>query len=152
MHDPVDIHFHYMLPEVFTHPQMDTLVDVHGRSHSFLLIHPREVLLAWHWVIARPLSSHGIVLLSLPLGSGLNWGGTGISVPCLVDTHTQGNTSFWCDEGGSQLWCRMHDCTHVGSVTSYKGMSTAIWCTTSWGFILPSVFNLPLSLKGISLH
>ena len=45
---------------------VDAPADVHGRSHSFLLIHFREVFLAWHWVIARPLSSHGIVSLSLP--------------------------------------------------------------------------------------
>ena len=45
---------------------VDALVDVHRRSHSFPLIHPREVFLAWCWVIIRPLSSHGIVSLSLP--------------------------------------------------------------------------------------
>ena len=50
---------------------MDALVDVHRKSCSFLLIHPREVFLAWCWVIARPLSSCGIVSLSLPLGVGL---------------------------------------------------------------------------------
>ena len=33
-----------------------------------------------------------------PLGSCLNWCGAGSSVPCLADTHTQGNASFWCDK------------------------------------------------------
>ena len=58
-----DIHTCYTLLEIFTHPQW-TL-------HSFPFIHPREVFLAWHWVITRPLSSFGVVLLSLPLGLGL---------------------------------------------------------------------------------
>ena len=49
--------------------------DIHGRSCSFPLIHPREVFLAWCWVITRPLSSHGVFSLSLPLGVGLTgWG------------------------------------------------------------------------------
>ena len=37
------------------HPSFgDALADIHRRSHNFPLIHPREVLLAWHQVIARP--------------------------------------------------------------------------------------------------
>ena len=71
------------------HPSsVDALVDVYGRSCSFPFIHPKEVFLAWHWVIARPLSSCGIVLLSLSSGSRLDWGGTGTSVLYLADTHT----------------------------------------------------------------
>ena len=46
---------------------VDALVDIHSRSHSFPLIHPREVLLAGHWVTAHPLISCGIILPSLPL-------------------------------------------------------------------------------------
>ena len=95
------------------HPSaVDALVDIHGRSHSFMLIHPREVFLAWCWVISRPLSSRGIVLLSFS-GSKLNWG--------VSDVMRR-----------SQLWCRMCDCLH-SSITSYEGMSVMIWCTTSWG-------------------
>ena len=75
---------------------VDAPVDVCRRSHNFPLIHPREVLLAWCWVIARPLSTHGIFLP--PLGRWLNWGGAATSVPCLVDTHTQGDASLWCHE------------------------------------------------------
>ena len=65
------------------HPySVDALVDVHERSCSFPLIHPREVLLAWCWVITRPPSSTGVVSLSLPLGVGLNgWGWYICSVP-----------------------------------------------------------------------
>ena len=54
------------------HPSsVDAPADVHRRSHSFPLIHPREVFLAWCWVINRPLYSHGVVSLSLHLGVGL---------------------------------------------------------------------------------
>ena len=95
--NPVDIHSHYMLPEVFTHPQW-TLWWMATGEFIASLIHPREVFLAWCWVIARPLTFRGIVLLSLALGSRLNWGGAGTSVPCLADTQTQGNTSFWWNE------------------------------------------------------
>ena len=63
---------------------VDAPADVHGRSHSFPLIHPMEVFLAWCWVIARP--SCGIVLLSLPLGVG--WSGSGLVHLSLAHTHT----------------------------------------------------------------
>ena len=58
---------------------VDAPADIHRRSHNFPLIHPREVLLAWGWVITRPLSTHGIISLSLPLGVGL----TGVGLVCL---------------------------------------------------------------------
>ena len=64
VHDLADVHPYYMLPEVFT-------VDAHSRSCNFPLIHPREVLLAGHWVTAQPLFSCGIILPSLPLEVGL---------------------------------------------------------------------------------
>ena len=68
---PLPIHITWSL-----HPSLvETLVDVHGRSHNFPLIHPREVLLAWCWVVARPLSSCSVISLSLPMGVGLTgWG------------------------------------------------------------------------------
>ena len=66
-----DIHTSYTLLGIFTHFQWDALADIHGRSHSFPFIHPREVFLAWCWVITRPLSSSGIILLSLNSGVGL---------------------------------------------------------------------------------
>ena len=73
-----DTHTHHTLPGI--HPSsVDAPVDIHRRSHSFLLIHPRGVFLAWHWVISRPSSSCGVVLLSLPLGVGLT--GVGLVHP-----------------------------------------------------------------------
>ena len=105
-------------------------VDTNGRSHSFPLIHPREVFLAWCWMITRPLSTHGILLLSLPLGVGL----TGVGLVHLshaLQTPIHRGTSV-TDAMGSQLQCRMCDCLHW-SIISYEGMSVTIWCTTSWG-------------------
>ena len=108
---------------------VDALVDIHGRSHNFPLIHPmgslpglmlgdhQTTIFLWH------------SLTVTPPGSRLYWGGAGTSVPCFMDIHTQRNTSFWCDEE-SQLQCRTHDCPHW-SVTSYEGISVMIWCTTS---------------------
>ena len=65
------------------HPSsVDAPVDIHGRSHSFPFIHPREVFLTWCWVIARSLSSCGTVSLSLPLGVGL----TGVGLVHLSHT------------------------------------------------------------------
>ena len=55
------------------HPSsVDTPVDVHGRNHNFPVIHPREVLLARHWVTTWPLLSCGIITFSLPLEVGLH--------------------------------------------------------------------------------
>ena len=45
---------------------VDTLVDIHGWSHNFPFIHPREALLVGHWVTALPLFSCGIHFVSLP--------------------------------------------------------------------------------------
>ena len=110
---------------------VDAPVDIHGRRHSFPLIHPREVLLAWHWVITRPLSSCGIVSLSLHLGVGL----TGVVLVHLShawQTPTHKGTPVSDAMRRSQLWCRICDCP-CWSVTSYEAMSVVIWCTTSWG-------------------
>ena len=47
------------------HPSsVDALVDIHSRSHNFLLIHPREAFLVGHWVTALPLFSWDIIFLS----------------------------------------------------------------------------------------
>ena len=94
------------------HPSsVDAPVDIHRRSHSFPLIHPREVFLAWCWVDIRPPSSHGAVLLSLPLRVGL----TGVGLVHLSHTwwtpiHKGTPASDMTRR--SQLWCRMHDCLH----------------------------------------
>ena len=132
------------------HPSsVDVLVDVHGRSHSFPLIHPREVFLAWHWMTSRPLSSHGIISLSIPLGVGL----AGVGLVHLSHTWQTpihkgipaSDMTRW-----SQLWCRMCDCPHW-LVTSYKGMSVAIWHTTSWNLSSHLSLIFPFSLEGIGL-
>ena len=110
---------------------MDATVDIHGRSHSFLLIHPKEVFLAWCWVIARPLFSCGVVLLSLPPGVGL----TGVELvylSCTWWTPTYRGMPASDVMRRSQLQCRMWECL-CWSFTSYEGTSVMIWHTTSWG-------------------
>ena len=116
------------LPQHITlslHPStVDAPVDINGRSHSFPLIHPREVILAWCWVITRPLSSCGVFLLSLPLGVGL----TGVGLVHLFHawwTPTHKGMPLSDITRRSQLWCKMCDCLHW-SVTSYEGMSVMI--------------------------
>ena len=133
------------------HPSLvDALADIHGRSCNFPLIHLREVLLAWYWVIPRPLSSCGIISLSLPLGVGLTGVGMVHSVPCMADTHTQRNASFWCNEEESvaveDAWLSMlvH---HFVRWDACRDLMYHLTC-----LIFPPIFNLPLSLKGISLH
>ena len=111
-HKPVDhsaqedIHAHYTLLWNLRPSSVDAPVDIHGRSHSFIFIHPREVFLAWHWVITRPLSSCGVVLLSLPSGVGL----TGVRLVHLSHTwqtpmHVREH-QLLMQWGGAQLWCR----------------------------------------------
>ena len=100
--------------------------DVHRRSHSFLLIHPREVILAWCWMITRP-SSCGIVLLSLPR-SRLNWG----LLSHTWQTPMHKGMPALDAMRRSLLQCRMGECL-CWSFTSYKGISGVIWHTTLWG-------------------
>ena len=109
---------------------MDALADVHRRSYSFPFIHPREVFLAWCWLIARPLSSCGIVSLSFPSGVGLTWVEL-VYLSCTWQTpvHKGVPTSDTIRRG--QLQCRVHE-HPCWSFTLYKGMSVVIWCTTSW--------------------
>ena len=126
-----DIHTHYTLPGIFNPSSVDALVDVHGRSHSFPLIHPREVFLAWHWVMAIPSSSCGVVLLSLHLRIGMT------EVGLVHLTHTWQTPKYKgmpASDATRMSWlqCRMHECP-CWPFTSYKGTSVMIWCTTSWG-------------------
>ena len=114
------------------HPSsVDTLADIHRRSHSFLFIHPREVFLTWCWVIARPSSSCGIVLLSLPPEVDL----TGVELEYLSHawwTPTHKKMPATDVMRRSQLWCRTCEFP-CWSFTSYEWMSVTIWCTTLWG-------------------
>ena len=49
------------------HPSsVDALVDVHGRSCNFPFFHPREALLVGNQVTTLPLSSCGVLFISLP--------------------------------------------------------------------------------------
>ena len=113
------------------HPSsVDAPVDIHRRSHNFPFIHSREVFLSWHWVITRPLSSCGIVLLSLPPGAGLTGVGLGhLSHAWQTPMHKGMPASDATKR--SQLWCRMHEIP-CWSFTLYNGMSVTMWCTTSW--------------------
>ena len=115
------------------HPSsVDALVDIHRRSCSFPLIHPREVFPAWCSVITTPSSSCGIILLSLPPGVGLAGEGlVHLSHTWCTSTHKGMPASDAMRR--SQLQCRMHECL-CWSFTLDKGMSIMIWCTTSWGF------------------
>ena len=109
------------------HPSsVDALVDVHGRSHNFPLIHPRGVWLDWHWLLTRPLSTHGVILLSLPLGVA----STGVGLvhwSCAWQTPTHKGTIS--DVMRSWFWGRMHDCP-CWSITSLEGTSVTIRSTT----------------------
>ena len=97
------------------------------RSHSFPFIHPRGVFLAWCWVITRPLSSCGIVLMSLPLGVGL----TGMGLVHLFHTwQTPMHKRMPASDAMRRSWlqCRMHEFPYW-SFTSYDRMSVIIWHT-----------------------
>ena len=128
---------------------VDASVNIHGRSHNFPSIHPREVFLAWCWLIARPLSYHGIVSLSLPLGVGLTEVGMVHLFHTWCDTHTQGNASFWCDKEESVALKDVWLSTLVHHFI--WGDICHDWTHHLMGLVLPPVFNLPLSLEGVSL-
>ena len=141
------LHQHYITWNL--HPSsVDTPADVHGRSHNFPLISPREVLPAGHWVTALPLLSCSIIIISLPLEVGLHGVGlVHLSHAWQMPTHKGTPTS---DEKRSvsveDAWpSRLvhhfirgdicHDLTH--HLTH---------------ILLPSILDLPHSLKGICLH
>ena len=84
-----------------------------------------------------------------PFGSWLNWGGAGISVLCMADTHTQGNTSLWCDEKlvlVEDAWLSALVCHFVGEDVCCNLMHHLTY------LMFPPILNLLLSLKGVSLH
>ena len=63
--------FQGLQPSHFTcgfHPSsVDALVDVHGPSHNFPFVHPREALLVGHWVTTLPSFSCGVLSSSTPM-------------------------------------------------------------------------------------
>ena len=110
-HDPMDIHFNYTLPEVFTCPLWIAPVDVHGRSCNLPLTHPREVWLVWHWVITRPLSTCSVISQSLPLGVGLTEVGL-VHWSHAWQTPTSKRMPVSDMMRRSWFWWRMYDCVH----------------------------------------
>ena len=66
---------HITLPVVFIHLLWTLQLDIHGRSHNFLFIHPREALLVGHQVTALPLFSCGIPFHSTSYRGSLAWDG-----------------------------------------------------------------------------
>ena len=122
------------------HPSsVDAPVDVHGRSYNFPLIHPREVLLAGHWMTAAPLLSCGLVC-----------GRAGTSFPCMTDTSTQGKVNLWCKEkklvSVEDVWPSALVHHFIGGDVCHDLMYH-LTC-----FLFAPIPNLPLSLKGISFH
>ena len=88
-----DVHVHYTWPRNFTHlwwmlwlTSMGEAIASHlstqGSLPSLMLADCQTTIFLWHCLVVTPF------------GSRLDWGGTGTSIWCLVDAHTQGNTSF----------------------------------------------------------
>ena len=120
------------------HPSsVDALADINGTSHSFLLIHPREVFLAWHWVIARPLSSCGIVLLSHPLGVGLT--GVGQVHLSILGGHPLPR------ESQVLTWWWGASC-NVGCMNVHAGLSLHMRGHLLWTDVLPHMAYPPICL------
>ena len=88
------VYSHIRLPVVFTPSSVDTPVDIHGRSHKFPLIHPREVLLAGCCVTALPIFSCGIILVSPPEEVGLCGVGLVHLIMCMIGAYTQENANL----------------------------------------------------------
>ena len=129
---------------------VDALADIHRRSHSFPFIHPREVFLAWHWVITRPSSSCGIVLLSLPWGVDLT--GVGLVYPSHTwQTPMHKGTPASDTMQRSWLWCRMYECL-CWSFTLYKEMSIVYLMYYFMRLVLPSalIFLFPWKASALT--
>ena len=133
------IHAHYMLPG----SSVDTPVDIHGRSHSFptpqqsvpgLMYDCQTIIFLW------------MILLSLPSGSRLGWGGAGTSVQTWQTPTHKGMPAS--DEGGASC--------SVGCVNDHIGPHIGDICHDLMHylvrFVLQSILNLPLPLKGICLY
>ena len=147
------VHTHYTLPGIFIYLHwMHSSWHLHGRSHSFPFIHPREVFLAWHWVIARLSSSCGIVLLSHPPGSRLNCGGAGTSAPYLADAYAQGNTCFWHYEEEPAMQCRSTWIPMLVFHFIWGDVCHMIWCTILWGLSshLSLIFLFPWKASALT--
>ena len=110
---PLPLHVTWSLHPSSVDTPVDTQVDIHGKSHNFPLIHPREVWLAYFWVNARQLSTHGVILLSFPLGFGLT------EVGLLYLSH-----AWWTPKHkGTPVSDAMRSQLCVGNVTVCIGLS-----------------------------
>ena len=91
-----DVYSYYTLPGVFTHLQWMLPVDIHSRSHNFLLIHSQGSLTGGTCRVTSPATATLVVHhpIFTSFGSRLAWGGAGTSVPCMTDTYTQGNANL----------------------------------------------------------
>ena len=127
---------------------VDAPVDVHGRSHSFPLIHPREVFLAWHWVDIRPPSSCCVVLLSLPLGVGLT--GVGWFISPILGRHPYIRECQPLMQWGGVCYGVGHMAVHTGLSLHMRGHCHDLMHHLMRLFLQP-ILNLPLSLEGIGL-
>ena len=141
IHNPADIAHPLHITLSLHLSSVDAPADVHGRSHSFPLIHPRVVCLVWCWVIARPLLSCDIYFLSLPLGVGL----TGVGLVHLshvwwTPTHKGMPALTWW--GG--VYCGWRFMTvHIGLSLCRRGC-------LSWSDVPPNIAHLPPCLLSSS--
>ena len=128
---------------------MDALADIQSRSHNFPVIHPREVLLAGHWVTALPLLSLWHHPSFTSCGGKLVWGGAGTPVLYMTHTYAQGNANLWCNEKSvlvEDAWPSALVCHFVrGDICG--NLMHHLPC-----ILFPPILDLPLSLKSICLH
>ena len=141
--DPVDIHFHCMLPEIFTHPQC----RLWWMSMGKVIASCWSTLGKSSWPDAGWLLDH--YLLMAYSCCGLNWVGL-VHLSCVWQTTTHKGKPVCGARRNSQLQCRIHHCLcwsipHMRGSLSQSDAPPHEACP-------PTVFNLPLSLKGISLH
>ena len=127
------------------------VAHIHGRSCNFPLIHPMEVLLAGHWV------THPTTVLLwhhptfTPLGSWLTCGWSW----CICPMH---GGHLHTKECQPLMW---HEKKPVSvdnaslSTLVHHSVGGDVHCNLMHHlacFLFPPIPNLPLSLKGISLH
>ena len=131
------------------HPSsVDTLVDVHGRSHYFLLIHPGKS----YWPGIGWLPNHYSLVVSPYLH--FPW-----KLACM------GWGWYICPMHDGHLCTRKHQPLTLWEEASFGGGCVTVWVGLSLHrrghhnliyhltcFLLPPIPNLPLSIKGISLH
>ena len=131
LHITWNLHLSWMLQLMSMGEVVASNLSTPGSLPSLMLGDSQTITCLWH------------SLAVIPPGSRLNWGGAGTSHTGKTPTHKGMPASDAMRR--RQLQCRAHYCP-CWSVTSYKGMSFAIWCTTSWGLSshLSSIFLFPL--------